>query len=75
MTPLPNPFLKKIAKAIQDEEVDVYTLSLFCMNADDLSFFNEADREEVRRIFKILIEDTRIHSDLLKAVLATEEKP
>ena len=51
---LPDDFIQKIAHALQEEEVDVYTLVLHSLNSDDLNYFNEADRERVKRIFKIL---------------------
>ena len=69
MSGLSYDFLQKIAMALQEEEVDVYTLSLYSLNSDDLSYFNETDREKVKHIFKILIEDTRHHAELLKLIV------
>ena len=69
MTSLSYDFIQKIAYALQEEEVDVYTLSLYSLNSDDLNYFDEDNREKVKRIFKILIEDTKHHSDLLKLII------
>ncbi len=68
-TPLPYEFLKKVATSLQDEEVDIYTLMLYLMDSDDMQFFAEGDRERVIKIFKILMDDTRQHMDLLKFIL------
>ncbi len=68
-TPLPYDFLKKIAMALQDEEVDIYTLMLYLMDSDDMQFFREEDRDRVKKIFKILTDDTKQHMDLLKFIL------
>ena len=69
MTILTYDFIRKIAKALEEEETDVYTLSLYSMNSDDLNYFSNADREKIRRIFKVLIEDTRHHADLLRLIV------
>lgn len=66
---LPDDYIRKIAKALEEEEVDVYTLMLYSLNSDDVEYFSEADREQVKQIFKILIEDTRHHAALLKLVV------
>ncbi len=68
-TPLPYDFLKKVATALQDEEVDIYTMMLYLINSDDMQFFGEEDRERVKKIFKILTDDTKQHMDLLKFIL------
>ena len=69
MVGLSYDFMQKIARALQEEEVDVYTLSLYSINSDDLNYFSEPDREKVRRIFKVLIEDTNHHAELLKLII------
>lgn len=69
MSPLPQDLLKRIARSLQDEEVDVYSLSLYCMNVDDLEYFSARDRDRVRKIFQTLIEDTKHHADLLKLIV------
>ena len=69
MAALSHDFIQKIADALEEEGVDVYTLVLYWLNSDDLNYFNEANKEKVERIFKILIEDTRHHADLLKIIV------
>ena len=67
-------FVQKIAHALEEEEVDVYTLVLYSLNSDDLNYFNEVNKGKVKRIFKILIEDTRHHADLLKLIVEMGSK-
>ena len=69
MSALSQDFIQKIAHSLEEEEIDVYTLALYSMSTDDLNYFNESDREKIKRIFKVLMEDTRHHSDLLKLIL------
>ena len=69
MASLSYDFIQKIAHALEEEEVDVYTLALYSLNSDDLNYFNEKDRERVKRIFKILAEDTKHHADLLRLIV------
>ena len=69
MTSLSHDFLMRIAHSLEEEEIDVYTLVLYSMNDHDLKYFNEADREKIKRIFNILTEDTKHHADLLKLIV------
>ena len=69
MAALPYDFIQKIANALEEEETDIYTLSLYSLNSDDLNYFNEADKEKIKRIFKILIEDTKHHANMLKLIV------
>jgi hypothetical protein len=71
---LPDDFIKKIAKSLQEEEEDIYVMTLYGMSSDDLNYFNEKDREQVKRIFKILMEDTKHHAELLKLIVEMGEK-
>lgn len=66
---LSGDFIRRIAHALQEEEVDVYVLTLYCLSADDLNYFNEEDREKIRKIFRVLVEDTRRHMELLKLIV------
>lgn len=66
---LSHSFIQKIAKALEEEEMDIYTLALYSLNSNDLDYFSEADIDRVRRIFKTLIEDTRHHAELLKLIV------
>lgn len=73
MPALPQQFIRKIAHCLEEEEVDVYTLTLYSLNANDMSYFNEKDREQVKRIFKVLMEDTKRHAELLKLIVEMSE--
>jgi len=66
---LPDDFINKIAHCLEEEEVDVYTLTLYSLNSSDVDYFNEKDREQVKRIFKILMDDTKHHAELLKLIV------
>ncbi|HTL71600.1 MAG TPA: hypothetical protein VL404_09955 [Candidatus Eisenbacteria bacterium] len=67
--PLPPGFIERIARCLEEEETDIYTLSLYSMNTDDMNFFMPEDREKVLRIFKILKDDTRRHAELLQLIV------
>ena len=69
MPKLSDDLIRKIARALQEEEIDVYVLTLYCLSAADLDYFCEKDRKRVTAIFKILIEDTRHHAELLKLIV------
>ena len=69
MTGLSYDFMKKIARSLQEEEIDVYTLALYSLSTDDLNYFSEVDQEKIKRIFKILIGDTKHHAELLKLIV------
>ncbi len=74
MTQLPRDFIKKFTKCLYEEEEDIYVLALYSMSADDMEFFAEADRVRIRSIFKVLMEDTRRHSDLLRLIIEMGER-
>lgn len=44
-------------------------MTLYSINSNDLSYFSEPDREKVRKIFRILMEDTKHHVELLKLIV------
>ena len=71
---LPEDFICKIARCLEEEEEDIYTLSLYSLDSIDLEYFDEKDREKVKRIFKILKEDTRRHAELLKLIVEIGEQ-
>ena len=73
MPALPQHFIRKIARCLEEEEVDVYTLTLYSLNSNDMSYFSEKDREHVKRIFKVLMEDTKRHAELLKLIVEMSE--
>lgn len=66
---LPAEFIKKVVRCFEDEENDIYALTLYSMDADDLDYFNETDRKRVREIFQTLMDDTRRHAELLKLIV------
>lgn len=69
MTTLPPGLLQEIAKALEEEEMDVYTLTLYSMSRDDMNFFSEEARKKVLAIFQTLIRDTREHAELLRLIV------
>lgn len=68
---LSQEFMKKIAHSLEEEELDIYLLLLYSVSSDDLTFFEEKDRERVKAIFKILMDDTKKHAELLKLIVET----
>ena len=64
----------KLAKLLQEEEVDLYVLTMHYQNDGDLNYFSEPDRQRVKDIFDILIEDTQRHAELLKKIVESEGK-
>lgn len=73
MSQLSLQFMKKIVHCLEEEEMDIYTLTLYSIDSDDMNFFNPKDRDRVRNIFKILKEDTRRHAELLKLIVEMSE--
>ena len=74
MTKLSDDFIKKVAHSLQEEEIDVYTLTLYCLNSADLEYFDAGDRKRIKQIFDILIRDTQYHADLLKLIVEIARK-
>ncbi|MGH7198131.1 MAG: hypothetical protein ACREH5_05280 [Candidatus Omnitrophota bacterium] len=74
MSKLPDEFVRKIAHSLQEEEMDIFVLTLYYRNSSDLLFFSPEDRERVRRIFDILIKDTEHHAELLKLIVEMGSK-
>ena len=69
MATLSDDFIRKIARSLQEEEIDVYLLNLYYRDSEDLNYFAKKDREKIKKIFNILIEDTRHHAELLKLIV------
>lgn len=67
---LPDDLIKKIICSLEDEETDIFLMTLYCMSSDEMDFFNGEDRGQVKRIFKKLAEDTRRHAELLKSMIS-----
>jgi len=74
MSKLPDEFVRKIAHSLQEEEVDIFVLTLYYRNGSDLLFFNSEDRDRIRRIFDTLIKDTEHHMELLKLIVELGSK-
>ena len=70
--PLPRRFKEKLLRALQDEESDLFILTMHYRNDGDLNYFNEIDRRRVKTALDILIGDTERHSKMLKALLDLE---
>lgn len=74
MAVLSEDFVRKIFKALEEEEEDLYVLTMHYLNSEDLHFFGEKDRERIQKILEVLIRDTKQHSELLKLILELAEK-
>jgi hypothetical protein len=74
MTVLPKEFTHKLARLLNDEEVDLYVLSLHYRNNEDLNYFSEEDRKRVKSILDILIKDTKHHAELLELIVELAER-
>lgn len=75
MSNIPNDFARKLARCLEEEETDIYVMSIYSADCDDMMYFEEKDRERVRAIFKILTEDTRRHAELLRLIVDLASKP
>ena len=69
MKALSAQFFQKLVTTFQEEETDIYVLNLYYRNSEDLLYFNKNERRKVKRIFDILIKDTKRHMELLKLVI------
>ena len=74
MAVLSEDFVRKIFRALEEEEEDLYVLTMHYLNSEDLHFFGEKDREKIQKILEVLIRDTKQHSELLKLILELAEK-
>ena len=71
---LPKRFKNKLTEFLEEEELDLYVLTMHYLNDGDLNYFNASDRRRVKSIFDILIQDTQRHAELLKNILEGSEK-
>ena len=71
--PLPKSLRNKLTKMLEEEELDLYVLTMHYRNDGDLNYFPEADRRRVRGILDILIRDTQHHAELLKKIAEIED--
>lgn len=67
-------FKKRLMQALEDEDVDLYVLTMHYRNDGDLNYFGEEERKQVRDILNILIHDTKKHAELLQTVLGLQRK-
>ncbi len=80
---LPYPWIKikneidellyKLSLAEDEEESELFLFQLYLQDEEDLSFFSPKEQEEIRGLLKLLIEDTRRHTELI-SVMAEEIK-
>ena len=54
--------LEELVDAEQEEESDLFRFDLHMRSAKDLAVFNKVERNEIKRLFSILIKDTKRHS-------------
>lgn len=66
---LPYDFISKVARSLREEEEDIYLLMLYSLNSSDMDYFNESDRVRVKNIFKVLMDDTKRHADILRLIV------
>ena len=59
---------------LDEEESDLYILTLHYQNHEDLNFFSGSDQVRVRKIFNILIRDTQKHRGMLESMLELMSK-
>lgn len=69
MPRLSEELIKKIAHMLEEEETDIYVLTLYFLNSKDMEYFDKKDATRIRQIMKVLIEDTHRHAELLKLVV------
>ncbi len=56
MSRLPNEFITKIAHSLQ-EEIDVYLLSLYSLDSEDMYYFPKKDRDRIKKILQRALVD------------------
>ena len=71
--PLSKALKAKLAKMRQEEELDLYILTMHYRNDSDLNYFSELDRARIRNILDILMRDTKRHAQMLEKIIGSEE--
>lgn len=69
MPRLSEDLVRKIAHMLEEEEMDIYVLTLYFLNSKDMEYFDKKSAARIRQILKVLIEDTHRHAELLKLVV------
>ena len=72
MAKLPKQFRVRLIRLLQEEEVDLYVLTMHYRNNGELTYFDEVNRQRIKNIFDILIRDTKRHSEILKYIIGPE---
>lgn len=70
---LSKHFKSKLVRLLEEEELDLYVLSLHYRNDGDLNYFSEPDRRKVKSILDVLIQDTERHAGILKLIVGPDE--
>jgi len=70
--PLAKAVKHKLEQLLQEEETDLYILTLHYRNDGDLNFFPEIDRKQVKKILDVLIQDTQRHSKIIQSIIELE---
>jgi len=74
MQRLSDDFVRKIAKSLSEEEIDLYILTLHYKNQEDMKYFNAEDQKRIRAIFDVLIKDTKRHAKTLELIVELASK-
>jgi hypothetical protein len=75
MSHLPSEIVRRLAHCLEEEEADIYVMSLYSNDQPDLMYFEPKHRERIKEIFKILSEDTHRHADLLRLIVDLSSSP
>lgn len=72
---LPYPWIKikneleellyKLSLAEDEEDGELFLFRLYLQDDEDLNYFNPQEKEEIKGLLKLLIEDTRRHTELI----------
>ncbi len=67
----------ELSKAEEEEEVGLYLLRLHYDNEIDLRFFDQGEKEKIKRMLGVLMADTVRHRELLSKIIAElkEKRP
>ena len=71
---LPDQFKEKLARTLEEEESDLFVLTMHYRNNGDLNFFNQRDQKRIKSILDTLIHDTERHATVLKMMIYSGEK-
>ena len=63
-----------MAHLLQEEESDLFILTLHYRNDGDLNFFPHIDRKKIKKILDALIRDTQKHSEWIKELLGSRDE-